>query len=183
MCLASDGGRGSFSPASSLHSPLSPCGRGVGGEGLFALQSPPNHLLDRIPILKDLVVPETQHVKCLPREPLRSRLVVRHLFRVLAAVEFDNQPTLQAHEVHNVRPWAFADGICSPRNDGCGACSKPAAPRPSCSCGVLDRDRACSLCVPLTPAPLPQGEKGGTCVPSPASSDFSGLVHLSGFLG
>jgi hypothetical protein len=54
-------------------------------------------------VLIDLVVPESQHAKSLPRKAaVASSVPLRMIIQVvLSAIDFDNEPMLQADEVDN----------------------------------------------------------------------------------
>ena len=68
----------------------------------WKLQRAHDLLQHAIDILEDLVVPEADHAITLAVQPARSRLILRRSRVVLAAVDFDDQPRLQAAEVNDV---------------------------------------------------------------------------------
>ncbi|MBB3343786.1 hypothetical protein FHW73_001652 [Luteimonas sp. RC10] len=82
-------------------SPLSPCGRGVGGEGRFP-QRVPNRFEHRLGTLEDVVIPEAQDPEALLIQPRVANCVFRRI-GVLAAVRLDDQACTEMHEVHDVR--------------------------------------------------------------------------------
>jgi len=67
------------------------------------LQRPPNHLFDNVPILKNLVIPESQHPKPLPCKPGGALCVVYPTLRVLTAVEFQDQALVKTDKVRDER--------------------------------------------------------------------------------
>jgi hypothetical protein len=48
------------------------------------------------------MIPESQHPKTLLVKPVGSPCVLVDLFRVLSAIQLDDQPSLEAHEVSNI---------------------------------------------------------------------------------
>jgi hypothetical protein len=78
---------------------------GGGGEGIIT-----QHCVDpfdyTIDIFEYVAIPETQHVKILAGQPLRSPLVVLNLIEVgvRCAVYFNDQASRQANEIAKV--WA-----------------------------------------------------------------------------
>jgi hypothetical protein len=55
-------------------------------------------------VVKHIVVPETKHSVPLSLEPGCSHVIVGLLVIVLASIDLDDQPLLQADEVHDVSP-------------------------------------------------------------------------------
>jgi hypothetical protein len=68
------------------------------------MQFLPNCLDNAIQVIKYLIIPESQHTKpCLLQKP-RAYSVGIDIFRVLAAVQLDNEPSFQTDEIHDVVP-------------------------------------------------------------------------------
>jgi hypothetical protein len=65
-------------------------------------QQPLQLLFNGVPFLKHLMIPNTKHPKSLAVEPTRPFGVRFDLLRVLAAVKFEYQPSLQANEIDDV---------------------------------------------------------------------------------
>jgi hypothetical protein len=63
-------------------------------------QDTPDHLLDSIPIRENFMIPKSEDAEPLSMEPFGSSGVVFLLLRVLPAVKFDNQPPVEADEIH-----------------------------------------------------------------------------------
>jgi len=60
-------------------------------------------LQDRVELVHDLVIPKAQHPIALSTEKLCPSLIALSSRGVLAPIEFDNQPALNATEVGNER--------------------------------------------------------------------------------
>ena len=83
---------------STLASVLSRLGRGGG-----VFQRFQDNLGYRFRLAQHFIVPEPQETKPLGLQPICAILVVDSLALVMPAVQFDYQPTFQAHEIHDVR--------------------------------------------------------------------------------
>jgi hypothetical protein len=59
---------------------------------------------DGLNVVKHIVVPETKHSVPLSLEPGCSHVIVGLLVIVLASIDLDDKPLLQADEVHDVSP-------------------------------------------------------------------------------
>ena len=60
--------------------------------------------LDPIDVFKNLVVPEPEDLEPFRLEPLGSLCVGRRLFRMLPAIQFDDELCLETNEIGNVFP-------------------------------------------------------------------------------
>jgi hypothetical protein len=58
---------------------------------------------DFVRLLKDLVVPKSQHAKALRCEPGRTSSIASNVRGVLAAIELDDETAFQAGKVGSVR--------------------------------------------------------------------------------
>ncbi|KZC18475.1 hypothetical protein RHOFW104R3_36315 [Rhodanobacter denitrificans] len=81
--------------------PPLPCGEraGVRGRAGDDLQNHPEHAFD---IHQCLIVPETQHAVSLGLQIPGAALVVPDLFRMLAAIQFNDQHGLTANKINDV---------------------------------------------------------------------------------
>ena len=77
-------------------------GRAGVGWVCWSMQPLPNRLEDTIEVIEHLVVPESQHAKPCLLQKRRAYSVGLDIFRVLAAVQLDNEPSFQADEIHDV---------------------------------------------------------------------------------
>src|SRR5262249_1774028 len=64
---------------------------------------PKNVLNGSVRVLQGIVVPNADHPKPLRLEPGRALLIPAHRTGVLTAVDLDDQSSLQAQEVHDIR--------------------------------------------------------------------------------
>ena len=57
---------------------------------------------DTVCVLHDIVVPESDHAEAMSTEPFVAYGVIASRFVMLSAVDFDDYPHFQAHEIDNV---------------------------------------------------------------------------------
>jgi hypothetical protein len=75
-----------------------------------------NSLKNPLKLIQNLVIPKPQDSKSLSFKPGRSRLIVFSCVPMLPAVDFDNQPCLQAHKIDNVGPKRMLAAKAQSRN-------------------------------------------------------------------
>ena len=60
-------------------------------------------------IFQNIIVPESHDVKAIQPQRSRSHLIVFHVIGMLAAVEFNDEPSFQANEIHDkTKHWKLA---------------------------------------------------------------------------
>jgi hypothetical protein len=86
--------------------PLPPCGGGLGWgvNRALALQRCVDFLDDTRKIAEHIVVPKPEHPIAALAQESRSLIVVCKTFRMLSAVDFDDQTVLETDEVRDIRP-------------------------------------------------------------------------------
>ncbi len=63
-----------------------------------------DRLDDAIGVLQHVVVPEAQNTEPFVLKPKRALCIFLRALRMLAAIDFDDEPPLNAHEVGDVAP-------------------------------------------------------------------------------
>lgn len=71
--------------------------------GVSGAKSAANGFEDAFGVVEDVAVPEAQDAKALAFEPVCAFRVVQRPLRMLATVNFDNEPMLKADKVDDIR--------------------------------------------------------------------------------
>jgi hypothetical protein len=82
----------------------SPSRGGPGWGWVAAMQPLPNRLEDSVDVIEYLIVPEPQHKKSRLLQKRGAYPIDLNVFRVLTAIQLDNNPPFQANEVQDVVP-------------------------------------------------------------------------------
>ena len=146
-----------FPTLSCLCSPLLLRERGWGRwEGAQRL---PDRLQYRVAAQKDIVIPEPQYLESFGSQPGIAFLILRRL-EMLAAIRLNDQSSTHMHEIDDV----IADRLLAAEFLPVQSMAAQVAPEERLGVGHLPAQLLCELDLfqgfPLSPTPLPRGERG-----------------------